>query len=482
MRVCLINPPRIHPKLWGKPSVFQPLDLAYIGAVLEKQHEVQIIDAPGEGWKNLGEIDGLKYRQGLPNEEIAKRVKQWSPDIVAISIPFSGWWKSTSEVISAIRKADKDVIIILSGLHPSARPEECLANKSVDFVVIGEPEQTILELVNVLEENSEGFEKVKGIGFVKNGKTIITPSRPLIQDLDFLPLPARHLLPMETYFEAVKENPLRGEICKPWAMMTTSRGCPHDCVFCTSHTLVGKGWRGRSPQNVVAEIEHLVSTYKVKQIDFYDDNLTLDKQRMKNICDLIVKKGIRIEWFTPNGVRADTLDEVLLKKMKAAGCKKIRVAPESGVQRIVDTVVKKKQNLQGVEKAIVLAKKAGIKVGCFFVIGLIGETKEDIKESIDYAYKLRKLGADRFYFSIAMPMYGTELYEQANKMGFLKKDFSDETLAETKPLIETPEFTADDLLHLCMQANLINQQVTSDKIVTAIRNPKKAIRYLSGRM
>ena len=327
MRVCLINPPRIHPKLWGKPSVFQPLDLAYIAAVLEKQqHLVNIIDAPGEGWKNLEEIDGMKYRQGLPNEAIARRVKEWAPDIVSITVPFSGWWKSTSEVISAVKNTNKNMSIVLTGLHPSARPQECLANPDVDFVVISEPEQTMVELVDELNQGSGNFEKINGIGFVKNGKTVITPPRPPIQDLDSLPLPARHLLPMQTYFDAVKENPLRGEVCKPWAMMTTSRGCPYDCVFCTSHTVVGRGWRGRSPQNVVDEIDHLVRTYGVKQIDFYDDNLTLDKHRVENICDLIVKRGINIEWFTPNGVRADTLDEAVLKKMKAAGCKKIRVA------------------------------------------------------------------------------------------------------------------------------------------------------------
>jgi radical SAM superfamily enzyme YgiQ (UPF0313 family) len=199
---------------------------------------------------------------------------------------------------------------------------------------------------------------------------------------------------------------------------------------------------------------------------------------METICDLIVQKGLDIEWYTPNGVRADTLDENLLTKMKASGCKKIRIAPESGVQRVVDKVIKKNLNLKDVEKAVVLSKKVGIKVGCFFVIGLIGETKEDIMESINYAYKLRKLGADRFYFSIAMPLYGTELYEQAKKGDFLKAGFSDEALAATEPLIETPQFTTDDLRELCARANLINQTPTRDKLLIAFRDPKRAMRFL----
>jgi len=263
--------------------------------------------------------------------------------------------------------------------------------------------------------------------------------------------------------------------------MITSRGCPYNCVFCSIHIVMGKKWRGRSPENVVDEIEQLVNTYDIKQIDFSDENLTLDKKRVETICDLIAKKKLDIEWYTPNGVRADTLDENLLTKMKKAGCKKIRVAPESGVQRVVDQIIKKNLSLKEVEKAVVLCKKVGIKVGCFFVIGLIGETKKDIEETIKYAYKLRRLGADGFIFSIATPVYGTELYEQAKRCGFLRDNFSDEALSAAEPLIETPEFTADELRELCARANLVNPTLTRDKVIRAIRNPRKAVKVLLGK-
>jgi radical SAM superfamily enzyme YgiQ (UPF0313 family) len=229
---------------------------------------------------------------------------------------------------------------------------------------------------------------------------------------------------------------------------------------------------------VVEELEQLVKKYGVVQVDFYDDNMTLDRKRMEAICDLIVKRGVRVEWFTPNGIRADTLDEQLLTKMKRAGCKKIRIAPESGVQRVVDEVIGKSLDLKSVEQAVIAAKKVGIGVGCFFVIGLIGETKADIEETIRYAYKLRSLGADSFIFSIAMPLYGTELYERAKREGFLKEGFCDDALAATEPLIETPEFTAQELLELCARANLVNPTYTRGKVLRAIRNPRKALRVL----
>jgi anaerobic magnesium-protoporphyrin IX monomethyl ester cyclase len=482
MRICLINPPRIQPKLWGNLGILQPLDIAYVAALLEKQHEVRIIDAANEGWKNFEQIDGTKCRQGLKNKEIEARIKQWSPDVVEITISFSGWWKPAYEVASIAKNIDKDVITVLSGLHPSARPADCLKRPNTDFVVIGEPEYTMLELVGALEQGiTEGLKKIRGIGYIKNEKTVITPPRPAIQDLDALPFPARHLLPMEVYFAALKEIPPREEIHKPWTTMITSRGCPYHCVFCSIHTVMGKKWRSRSPENVVAEIEQVVHTYHIKQMDFVDENMTLDKKRMENICDLMVQRGLDVEWFTPNGVRADTLDESLLAKMKASGCRKIRVAPESGVQRVVDQIIKKNLDLKSVERAVVLCKKVGIKVGCFFVIGLIGETKEGIKETIKFAYKLRRLGADSFYFSYATPVYGTELYEQAKRGGFLRDCFSDEALAEAQPLIETPEFSADDLRELCTLANLVNPTFTRDKVIRAIRDPKKAIKVLLGK-
>jgi magnesium-protoporphyrin IX monomethyl ester (oxidative) cyclase len=458
------------------------LEIAYVAALLERQHKVLIIDAPTEGRRNLEQIDGTKYRVGLTNKEIADRTRRWSPDVVEIHIPFSGWWKTAYEVASIVKSIDKDIITVLSGLHPSARPADSLMQPNIDFVVIGEAEYTMLELVGVLEQRTtEGLKKVRGIGYIKNGETVITPPRPAIQDLDSLPFPARHLLPMEEYFAAVKEVPPRGEIRKPWTMMITSRGCPYNCVFCSVHVVMGRKWRGRSPENVVDEIEQVVHTYHVKQIDFLDDNMTLNKKRMENICDLIVKRGLDIEWYTPNGIRADGLDEKLLTKMKASGCKKIRIAPESGVQRVVDQIIKKDLDLKKVENAVILSKKVGIKVGCFFIIGLIGETKEDIEATIKYAYKLRQLGADSFYFSYATPLYGTELYEQAKRGGFLRDCFSDEALAAVEPLIETPEFTADDLRELCARANLVNPTFTRDKLIKALRDPKKTIKVLLGK-
>ena len=254
MRVGLINPPRIHPKGWGKPTVYQPLAVAYVAAVLEKKHKVKIIDAPTEGWKNFQSIDETNFRVGLTNKQIGEKVKQWSPDIIGVHIPFSGWSKAAFEVAKTIKEIDNSIPIILDGLHPSARPIESLSRPEVDYVIRGEGEYSTLELVNTIEQgNISELKNIEGIGFIQNGKPKITSPRLEIQDLDSLPLPARHLLPMKTYFEAIKENPIRGIIRKHYAIMLTSRGCPHKCVFCSNHIVWGKKWRGRKKRKYATE-------------------------------------------------------------------------------------------------------------------------------------------------------------------------------------------------------------------------------------
>ena len=456
--------------------------MVYVAAVLEKKHAVCIIDAPTEGWRNLQDIGGTRIRQGLTNEEIATRIRQWKPDMAVITVPFSGWSRAAFETAAVVKQVNRAIITVLMGLHPSVKPAECLAKSNIDFVVIGEPEMTMLELSDTLAKGDQAnLKNIKGIAFKKEDKIVTTPPRPVMENLDQLPYPARHLLPMREFFEAANKRPISGNLKKPSIRMLTSRGCNHACIFCSNYIVMGRKWRGRSAENVVGEIEQIVHDFGVRQIDFLDDNVSFDRARMERICDLLIEKRLDVEWCTPNGVRADCLDEALLMKMKKAGCKRILVAPESGVQRVVDEIINKRQDLKKVEQAVSAARKAGIEVGCFFILGMPGETKEDMKATIAFAHKLRSLGADRFYFSYATPLYGTELYERARRNGFLKSELTDEDLAAVEPLIETPEFNADDLRMLCAEANLVNPTLTRDRLMRAVRDPKKAVKTLFAR-
>ena len=189
------------------PYILPPLETAYVAALLETQHKVCIIDAHMEGWKNREQIDESRNRIGLNNKEIADRIRQWSPDIVVITVRFSGWSEIAYEIASIVKNVDKNINTVLAGLHPSTRPEDCLSQPNIDFVVIGEPEHTIFELVGTLEQGTkQNFKKIRGIAFNENGEKVVNPPRPAIQDLDSLPFPARHLLPMTAYFAAAKKT------------------------------------------------------------------------------------------------------------------------------------------------------------------------------------------------------------------------------------------------------------------------------------
>jgi magnesium-protoporphyrin IX monomethyl ester (oxidative) cyclase len=460
MRVCLVNPPRVQHKQCGVPNVFQPIDIAYVAAVLEKDHTVTVVDCLTEGWRNLQEAGGAaQYRLGLTNEQIISRFRQLEPDIVVIyCVPYSWWWHSAFELAQTVKAVNSEVKTVLVGLYPSIKPLEILSHPNIDFVVIGEPELTVQELVLTLEKGGSlgELKKVKGLGFNIEGKTIINPLRPFLEDIDSLPFPAWHLFPMKTFFEAISQKPMRGEINLPCALVLTSRGCPNNCIFCTNHMFRGKRWRGRSPENVISELEQLVEVYRIQQLDFEDYNLTFDRKRMIAICDLMVKHGLDLEWHTPNGIRADRLDAELLTKMRGCGCQHIMVAPESGVQRVVNQLMRKNQDLKKVEDAVVQAKKVGIKVGCFFILGFIGETKEEIQETIDFACRLKKLGADSVGFSYANPIIGTELYKQAKEGGYLLTSDDDDDLGWTHPQIVTPQFTAEELKELHAKARTVN--------------------------
>lgn len=389
MKVCLINPQGKH------ASVFQPLGLAYLAAAIEKQHEVKIVD--------------------LQVQSLKEAVK-FSPDVVSISITHSA---NASKAFAVARKFKQKVVI--GGPHASIRPDEC--KRYADCVVIGEGEKVFPKIIN---------EEI--VGIVKADT---------ITDLDSIPFPARHLLPMRRYFMAAKMRLAGRGIREPWATMVTSRGCSYNCIFCSIHLTMGKRWRARSPENVVDEIEEIIKKFGVRLISFEDDNISLDPNRLYRICDLIIKRHLRFRWNTPNGIRADTLDRGLLKKMKEAGCFEVWFAPESGVQRVVDKIIQKNLNLEKVIENIKVCREIGINVGCFFVIGIAGETVEDAENTMRFAYEVKKLGAAP-YINMALPLYGTRLYETAKKLGCLKDFTSDDLFYNEQVYIDTPHFPANE--------------------------------------
>lgn len=388
--IVLVNPYPDKAKAINEATIIPPLGLAYLAAVLRKDgFSTNIIDA-----------NVLKRK----NEFVRDDIRKIRPRFVGISMNIV-----TAEpgfrLSRAIKEAGLDARIILGGVTPTIDPENALARANADFVVVGEGEQTILELVKKEQQADHSWESVKGIVF-KDGTAIKkTSPRERIKDPDTLPLPAYDLLPP---FRLYKTR-ARGF---PVGNIFTSRGCPFPCTFCNK-VVFGSNITFHSAERVLEEIRVLIKDYGVRQIDVLDDHFTFSRQRAIDILDGIIKRGYKIYLNLQNGVRADTLDEELIRKMRQAGVYKIGFGVESGDKDILQKI-KKGLDLDKVIRVSQLARKYGIVVYGFFILGLPGDTKESMARTIDFAIKMNPVIAN---FGVALPFPGTEMFELIKKEG-----------------------------------------------------------------
>jgi magnesium-protoporphyrin IX monomethyl ester (oxidative) cyclase len=479
MKFLLIKPQKTIPKIFrGVGRIYPSIGLGYIAAVLKKNgHEVKILDAAMEKWNQINKRDdGMKFI-GMKFDEIAEKIRNEKPDIVGITT-LSVDAANAILIAKTVKNTDKNIKVIMGGCHVSVIPEKILKNENVDFIVIGEGDITIVELAEALEKNKT-LKKVKGIAYKENGKIIINEPRPFIQNLDELPFPAWHLMNLEKYFELSKYLQGSHLMSKRHFSIITSRSCPYSCIFCSVRTIMGRGFRPRTPENVIEEMEQLINNYNIKFLSIEDDNLTFDRKRAEKIFDLMIERGInkKIKWDTPNGLRADTLDEPLLIKMKEAGAELIYVAPESGSQKVVNEIIGKNLDLRKVEEVVKICQKINLKIGLFFVIGLPGETKDDILKTIEFANKMRKLGAMSLC-SIARPTFGTDLYKLCKEKGYLLKDDKELEMTlvnfEGDGAIKTPDFNPEELSEYAKKIRGSNEP---DEMISIVKsNPYYALK------
>jgi radical SAM superfamily enzyme YgiQ (UPF0313 family) len=422
--ILLINPSYAHvdKKLAGGVWHTQPLGLAYIAAVLKREgYEVKILDLDVE------------------KEDPVRVCEELQPSIVGITCT-TPTFNLVSKLCEEI-KSNFSTTTVVGGAHPSSVPELVIKDENIDIIIRGEGELTMLELVDNIENNNKNFSKIKGIAFKKNKKIIQTPQRELIKDLDTLPFPARDLLPLEKYPSHIYS------LKEPGVSMITSRGCPYNCTFCCKNVF-GRTFRGRSAKNVVDEMEEIIEKYKAREILIVDDTFTLSKDRTINICKEIVSREIDIPWFTPNGTRADDLDEETIRWVKKAGCHCLFFGVESGSQKIVDRI-KKGIKLEKIEKTVKLCKKYEINVGLFFMIGLPDETERDIKKTIKFA---KKLEPDIVKFGVTVPLPNTELFEEWDRKGFIRDYNFKNYFWHSQPVFETEYLSAEQIINFYKQA------------------------------
>ena len=447
-----------------------PLGLAYIGAVLEKIGiEVKIFDCLAEGWDERVDAGNGMINIGTSFTEIEAIIRAYGPDIVGVNSLFTTQRKNAHEIYALAKKVNKDIITVAGGAHSTAMPELVLSDPHVDFVVLGEGEDSIAQLVSFLEGDA-GISTLDGIGHKIHGKIEVIPKTRFIESLDSIPFPAYHLLNMERYFGLAASHGPRKK--KRFSPIVTSRGCTAGCSFCSAHKVWGKKFRYRSPENVVAELEYLKEKYGIEEIMFEDDNVTLNVKRAEKLFELMIEKKLGLVWDTPNGVAAWTLNETLIDKMKESGCYKINFPLETGNQHVMDTLIKKPVRLEKVKPLVGYARKIGLDVNLFLVIGMPGETEAEIWDSFRLAKELR------VYFphiSIVTPYPGSELYDICVKNKYFVNGFSLDDLFIRSFCISTDAWDSEKLkdIYVKGQAYLLREYFKHDPVQFSIRAIKK---------
>ncbi len=391
--VLLINPPWGKQKgsIWYKVASCLPsLGLGYIAATLEQNNiQVEILDC-----------QAITYSL----DEILSKIESFQPEYIGFTAT-TVLIQNVLEISEAIKLRWPEKKIVLGGVHPTIATEEVLTNPFVDIVVRGEGEFTFLDVAK-----NKPMKEVLGISYKSNGSIRHNLDRPLIEDINSLPFPAYHLMPMSRYHTAL------GSAKRTPAMSVfATRGCPGRCTFCYSGAL-GKKIRKRSPENIVDEIELLMNKHNVREISFYDDTFSAYKETVLRFCELLQEKNIDLTWTCMS--RVDYVTAEVLQKMKASGCHQICYGVESVDENILKNI-RKRLSLEKVKLAVENTKKAKIDVRLSFMFGNPGETIESMEKSIAYAINL---DPDLVQFNITTPYPGTEMFLWAKEHGYLKTE------------------------------------------------------------
>ncbi|HBB18648.1 MAG TPA: B12-binding domain-containing radical SAM protein [Syntrophus sp. (in: bacteria)] len=376
MRVAIIAPP--YP-LEEAPA--PPLGVTYVAAAFEQAGaDVRIFDY---------------LVSGYTPEKMRTQMDEFQPDVIgstSVTLNFPG----AAEIVSTAKRYRPSLVTMMGGPHVSFAAAETLDTfPGIDLIVRGEGEETIAELVSE-EMGPSAWEKIRGLAFRRNGEIVMTEPRPFIEDLDALPLPARHLLPLSRY-QALGYS----------VSIITSRGCPYSCIFCLGRRMVGNRVRLRSASRVVDEIEQILA-YGIDRINVADDLFVSHSGRVREVCDEILRRGLRFSWSA--FARVNTVDRETLKLMREAGCDSVSFGVETGNAGLLK-VIRKGITREQVREAVSLCRETGIIPHTSFIVGLPGETPETLEETGEFAASLGSL----YGYHFLAPFPGTTVREEVEK-------------------------------------------------------------------
>lgn len=378
-----------------------------------------------------------QYVNNLSNREVVKMVKKENPEFVGFSLT-SLSFENSLVLAREIKKKINNCQIVAGGPWASLRRDKILNYREFDYVIYGEGEITLPELLKKFSDKKKLY-SINGLIFRKGKKIITNKPREFIKNLDGFPYPARDIININDYSRGrsfyVEDQPVD--------YIQGTRGCPYSCTFCSSSDIWHRSYRMRNPVKIVEEMIYLKNQYGSKGFHFSDDNLTVSKKFILNLCDEIIKKKINLPWMCIS--RVDTLDEEIIKTMKKAGCTGMWFGLESGSQEILN-YLKKGTTLNIIQKTIGICQKYKMKLGGSFMLGVPIETEKTIKETIKFAWNLN-LTNSWFNYFVGVP--DCELYQRIKENKWYKYKYS-ETL-----IVQTDNFTCDQMYDICRKYNLL---------------------------
>ena len=396
-----------------------PLGLAYIAAALtEAGFEHRVIDGTGEA---LDAVSPYPARadfmiQGLTIDEITRRIDPAS-DVIGISCMFSTLWPVVHRVADAVREKAPRALLVLGGEHGTAVPDHVLATSPFDVVVLGEGEDTFVELLRA-RAGGRALGEVKGIAFREGDHVINTGLSVRRRDVDTIPRPEWESFPIREYITRHQTNGINLGRSMP---MLGTRGCPFQCTFCSNPAMWTQRWIARDPKQLADEMELYVRKYEVTNFDFQDLTAIVKRQWIVDFCRELIDRDLKITWQMPSGTRAEVFDAEVADLLYRSGCRALAFAPESGSPKILKAV-KKQVDLDHMLTAMGAAVRRGLKLSCFIVIGFPDDTPATLRQTLSLIRRMAVLGVYDVAVSKFVPYPGSELFRRLQREGKIELD------------------------------------------------------------
>lgn len=414
---------------WLKDDVvttwtLDPRTIATLAAMVRDIAEVEIIDA---------------QITRMTRSDFAAAIKRARPDYIGISQLTTEYAPILDVAADIGKQSAPNAVVIAGGVHVTLHPNETMRNPNIDYCCHGEGEHLLKELILFLE--GKGEMPKRGLVYRSDGRVHIQ-DKAVIEDLTKLPWPAYDLLDFPAYCNSIPREGANRYPEIPGMSMIVSRGCPYFCSFCQVATIAGRKARMRDPMDVIEEIKFAQKTYGIKSITFFDDNFFLPKSEMKDFLRLLISEKVGIKWQSA-GAAIWVLDDEFLELLKESGCVGVTVAIESGSERVLHEIINKPiKDLSAIPEKIARIKEKGVWVAANFVIGSPGETWEEIRQTVDFA---ETCNADYVKFYVAVPLFGTRMYEEAKDKNLLLGDSEGTSVDWRYSVIRSDQWTPKDV-------------------------------------